>query len=59
VLTGTVGRAGKCSLAVRFTVSGHAPCSGKELDVVSTAIPGGEAAWNAANQPRGFLRRLN
>jgi len=51
VLTGTGGRASKRSLIVRFTVSGRVPCSGarrrgKELDVVSTAIPGGEAARN-------------
>jgi hypothetical protein len=52
VLTGTVGRASKRSLIVRFTVSGQAPCSGaerrdKELDAVSTAIHGGAAAVNA------------
>jgi hypothetical protein len=29
------------------------------LDEVSTGIHGGAAAMNAANQPRGFLRRLN
>jgi len=51
VLTGTGGRASKRSLIVRFTVFGRVPCSGarrrgKELDVVSTAIPGGEAARN-------------
>jgi len=28
------------------------------LTAVSTAIHGGEAAVNDANQPRGFLRRL-
>jgi hypothetical protein len=54
VLTGTVGRASKRSLIVRFTVSGQAPCSGaerrdKELDAVSTAIHGGAAAVNVAN----------
>jgi len=51
VLTGTGGRASKRSLIVRFTVSGQAPYSGterrnKELDEVSTAILGGEAAEN-------------
>ena len=51
MLTGTVGRASKRSLIVRFTVSGRVPCSGakrrgKGLDVVSTAIPGCAAAWN-------------
>jgi len=60
VLTGTGGRASKRSLIVRFTVFGRVPCSGarrrgKELDAVSTAIPGGEAARNVANQPRGFF----
>jgi hypothetical protein len=54
VLTGTVGLTSKRSLIVRFTVTGPAPCSGaerlnKELDEVSTAIHGGEAAVNAAN----------
>jgi len=52
VLTGTGGRASKRSLIVRFTVPGRVPCSGAErrdkvLDVVGTAIPGGEAARNA------------
>jgi len=52
VLTGTGGRSSKRSLIVRFMVSGQVPCSGAErrnkvLDVVSTAIPGGEAAGNA------------
>jgi len=51
VLTGTGGRTIKLRLLVRFTVSGQVPCSGAErrnkvLDVVSTAIPGGAAAWN-------------
>ena len=60
VLTGAVGRAGKRSLIVRFTVSGRAPCSGakrrdKELDAVSTAIHGGEAAVNAWHEGLGKL----
>ena len=51
MLTGTGGRASKRSLIVRFTVTGRVPCSGAErrdkgLDVVGTAIPGGEAARN-------------
>jgi len=29
------------------------------LDEISAAILGGVAAENDANQPRGFLRRLN
>jgi len=42
------------------TVTDPAPCSdaeqrNKELDEVSTAIPGGAAAWNVANQRRGFF----
>jgi len=49
---------------IRRAQSGQVPCSGakrrnKGLDEVSTAIHGGEAAVNAANQPRDFLRRLN
>ena len=51
MLTGTVGRASKRSLIVRFMVSGQVPCSGAErrgkvLDEVSTAILGGVAAEN-------------
>ena len=54
VLTGAVNRTSKRSLIVRFTVSGQVPCSGAErrdkvLDAVSTAIHGGEAAVNVAN----------
>ena len=61
VLTGTVGRASKRSLIVRFTVSGQAPCSGaerrdKELDAVSTAIHGDAAAVNDRTVRRGPLR---
>jgi hypothetical protein len=64
VLTGTVGRASKRSLIVRFTVSGQAPCSGaerrdKELDAVSTAIHGGAAAVNAPISRAAFWRRLD
>jgi len=49
------GAAGAC----KREPSGQVPCSGakrrgKALDEVSTAIPGGAAAWNAANQPRAF-----
>jgi len=60
VLTGTGGRTSKRSLIVRFTVSGQVPCSGakrrsKVLDEVSTAILGGAAAENAANQPRSIF----
>ena len=63
VLTGTEGRASKRSLIVRFTVSGQAPCSGaerrdKELDEVSTAIPGGAAAWNVLFSGRVFCDPL-
>jgi hypothetical protein len=63
VLTGTVGRASKRSLIVRFTVSGQAPCSGaerrdKELDAVSTAIHGGAAAVNGALNRREKAVRL-
>jgi len=51
VLTGIVGITSKRSLIVMFMVTGPAPCSGaeqrnKELDEISTAIPGGAAAWN-------------
>ena len=60
VLTGTGGRAGKRSLIVRFTVSGQVPCSGAErrnkvLDEVSTAIHGGGAAENAANNRLAYI----
>ena len=56
VLTGAGGRASKRSLIVRFTVSGQAPCSGaerrnKELDEVSTAIPGDEVAGLSEDAP--------
>jgi len=52
VLTGAGGFSSKRSLIEKFAATGQAPCSGaerrnKELDVVSTAIPGGAAAWNA------------
>jgi len=51
VLTGFGSRASKRSLIVRLPMSGPVPCSGarrlgKGLDVVSTAIHGGEAAVN-------------
>jgi hypothetical protein len=36
-----------------------AQSAGKALDEVSAAIPGDAVAGNAANQPRGFLRRLH
>ena len=44
----------------RRAQSGRVPCSGAErrdkvLDEVSTAIHGGAAAVNVANQPRRFL----
>jgi len=49
---------------MRRAQSGPVPCSGAErrgmaLDEVSAAIPGDGVAGNVANQPRGFLRRLN
>jgi len=52
VLTGAVGFSSKRSLVEKFTATGQAPCSGaerrnKEVDEVSTAIHGGEAAVNA------------
>jgi len=51
-------------MRLREAQSGPVPCSGarrqnKVLDEVSAAILGGVAAENVANQPRGFLRRLN
>ena len=60
MLTGTVGRASKRSLIVRFTVSGQVPCPGAErrgkvLDAVSTAILGGVAAENVALQRARFF----
>ena len=50
-LTSAVCRASKRSLIVWCAVSGQAPCSGakrqgKEIDEVSSAIPGGAAARN-------------
>jgi len=55
VLTGFGSRASKRSLIVRLPMSGPVPCSGarrlgKRLDVVSTAIHGGEAAVNGYNE---------
>ena len=52
MLTGFGSCASKRSLIVRLPMSGPVPCSGarrlsKGLDVVSTAIHGGEAAVNA------------
>ncbi|MBU1937154.1 hypothetical protein KKG05_07110, partial [bacterium] len=49
---------------IRRAQSGQVPCSGarhrgKALDEVSAAIPRDAVARNAANQPRGLLRRLN
>jgi len=49
-------------LIEKFTATGQAPCSGaerrnKELDEVSTAIPGGVAAWNALFSGAAFCVR--
>jgi len=55
-LWGGVGAGGLKPPATRFRRQGRRD---KVLDEVSTAIHGGGAAVNVANQPRGFSHRLN